>query len=138
MGWAVPYRFEFDGINAILRVNYQGEVTDSCLVACYRATPAAVIRSNPRAVVIDLSAVTRFDVSRGTIHQLADLPPTVSDPATPRIIVAPTPYLFGMSRMFQMLGAETRPRLHVVNSLDEAHDMLGVSDQHYAPLSMED
>ena len=56
-------------------------------------------------MIIDLSDVPELTYTTQTISvELADLKPTVKDPSVPRIIVAPTPYLFGMSRMFQILG----------------------------------
>ena len=138
MGWTVPYRFEFDGVIAILRVNYQGEVTDSSLTACYKATAVVAQRSNPRAIILDLSGCTRFEISPSTIRQLANRPPLVRDPLIPRIIVAPTTFAYGMARMFQMLIEETRPVVHVVHSLPEAHEVLGAIGAAYEPLPATD
>ncbi len=134
----MPYSFEFDAVNAILRVNYQGQVTDASLTDCYKATTPAAVRSKARALILDLSGVSSFDVSPSTIRQLASRSPIVKDPSTPRIIVAPTTYLFGISRTFHMLVGHTRPVLHVVRSLSEAHGLLGARNVSYEPFSLED
>jgi hypothetical protein len=130
----VSYRFEHDAANRILRLSYIGKVSDELIKQAYRATPKAVDRTNPRGMIIDLSEVTAFDVSPQTIHELADYQPTVKDPSVPRIIVAPTPYLFGMSRMFQILGEQTRPMLQVMKSADEAYAQLNVTQPNFETL----
>ncbi len=130
----MPYRFDLDSGNRILRLSYIGQISDELIKKAYKATPNAVQRTNPRGMIIDLSDVTEFNVSTQTIHELADLKPTVKDPSVPRIIVAPTPYLFGMSRMFQILGGQTRPMLQVMNSTDAAYTELDIKKPKFEPL----
>jgi len=130
----VPYRFDIDRTNRILRLGYIGQISDELIRKAYKATPKAVQQTDPRGMIIDLSDVTEFNVSTQTIHELADLKPTVKDPSVPRIIVAPTPYLFGMSRMFQILGGQTRPMLQVMNSVNEAYSELNLKEPKFEPL----
>jgi len=130
----VSYRFDFDPANGILCLRYIGQISDELIKKAYKATPAAVLKTNPRGMIIDLTEVTAFDVSTQTIHELAAYQPTVKDPSVPRIIVAPTPYLFGMSRMFQILGEHKRPMLRVVRSPDEAYARLDVVKPKFKPL----
>ena len=130
----MTYRFDHDAANRILRLRYIGKISDELIKKAYKATPAAVLKTNPRGMIVDLSEVTQFDVSTQTIHELADYQPTVKDPSVPRIIVAPTPYLFGMSRMFQILGEHKRPMLQVMSSVDEAYAQLDVIKPKFVPL----
>ena len=130
----MTYRFDLDRANRILRLSYIGKISDELIKKAYKATPGAVQQTDPRGMIIDLSDVTEFNVSTQTIHELADFKPTVKDPSVPRIIVAPTPYLFGMSRMFQILGGQTRPMLQVMNSADAAYQELGVKTPQFEPL----
>jgi len=130
----VSYRFDFDPANGIPCLRYIGQISDELIKKAYKATPAAVLKTNPRGMIIDLTEVTAFDVATQTIHELADYQPTVKDPSVPRIIVAPTPYLFGMSRMFQILGEHKRPMLRVVRSPDEAYAQLDVMKPKFKPL----
>jgi len=133
-GVPVTYRFEHDAANGILCLSYIGQISDELIRKAYKATPEAVLKTNPRGMIIDLSEVTAFDVSSQTIHELAAYQPTVKNPLVPRIIVAPTPYLFGMSRMFQLLGEHTRPMLQVVSSTNEAYAQLDVVKPKFGPL----
>lgn len=131
----MTYRFEFDPANGILRVCYAGDIGDELLRKCYKDTPQAVGRTNPRAIIIDLSEVTSFDVSPQIIYELAEYKPTVKDPAIPRIIVAPTPHMFGMARMFQIIGGHSRPMLQVVNSLKVAYAELDITKPQFELLT---
>jgi hypothetical protein len=130
----VPYRFEHDAAHGILRLSYIGKISDELIKKAYQATPTAVFKTNPRGMIVDLSEVTQFEVSTQTIQELANYQPTVKDPSVPRIIVAPTPYLFGMSRMFQILGEQTRPMLQVMSSVEEAYAQLNITKPQFAPL----
>ena len=52
----------------------------------------------------------------------------------PRFIVAPDIFLYGISRMFQIVGSDTRPLLQVVRSMDQALTALGVQSPNFEPL----
>lgn len=122
----MPYHFEFDSTNRILRGQLDGRVTDEALKEFYRLAAEYVARTDPRAAVADLSAVTSFEVSPQTIRELALSAPALRDPSRLRCVVAPSPKIFGMARMFGIEGEVTRPNLHVVRTLEEAWAILGV------------
>ena len=88
---------------------------------------------NPATAILDLTPVGSIDISPATVQGLAR-----SDPAFPpsrlKFIVAPTDHLYGMSRMYQLIGERIRPRLQVVRSLAEAYATLGVKDLHFEPV----
>jgi len=48
--------------------------------------------------------------------------------------VAPEPHICGTSRMFQIMGAKTRPQLHVVRSANEAYEQLQVVEPKFKPI----
>src|ERR1051325_9016024 len=98
----MPYRFEFDSVNRILRGRFEGQMDDSSLMAFYEDIVKHVAKTDPHFVIHDLSGVDRVNISVSVIHTLANSQPAVRDPAIPRFIVAPTAYIFGMSRMFQL------------------------------------
>lgn len=122
------YSFDFDLAHRILRCQLHGRVTDEVLKECYRAIAEYVAQIDPRAGIMDLSAVTSFEVSREAVRELARSAPAVPDPNRVRIVVAPSDCIFGMARMFQIEGERTRPNLHIVRSLAEAWAVLGVQD----------
>ena len=54
--------------------------------------------------------------------------------ARPRFIVASKALVFGLARMFQIMGEHSRPLLKVVRTMDEALAALGVQSLHFEPL----
>ncbi len=92
-------------------------------------------RLQSRAGVLDLTQVTSFEVSSQTISTLAERAFAFSDPNWLRIVIAPTPPLFGLARMFQLRGAELRPNLHVVHTTAEAWALLSLEKEpKFGPL----
>jgi hypothetical protein len=130
----MPFRFEFDGVNQILRARFEGQMDDSSLMAFYADIVKYVAKTDPRFVIHDLSGVVTLNISVSVIHVLANSQPAVRDPAIPRFIVAPTAYVFGMSRMFQLVGEKSRPTLYVVSSIDEVFKQLGITKQTFVPV----
>jgi hypothetical protein len=130
----MPYRFEFDFANNIFHCHFEGRMGDHELKEYYRAIAEHAARVSPRATVADFSAIGVFDVSPDTIRELAKLPPAIPHPERPRVIVAPHPQIFGMARMFELLGEVTRPNLHVVRTHAEAWAILGIREPRFEPL----
>ena len=52
-----------------------------------------------------------------------------------RVFVAPKDLIYGMARMFQILGEATRPDLPVVRTMDEAYSLLQVESPEFSPVS---
>src|SRR5579883_2925995 len=105
----MPYHFDFDPVNRILRCRVEGVLGEEVLKECYAVTRKYLAIALPDAGVFDLSAVTSFEISARTVRLHAELPPAVPDTSLPRFIVAPNDTIFGMARMFQLLGEATRP-----------------------------
>jgi len=122
----VPYQFDFDPKNKIFRARFAGRVTDEELKTYYREAAAQVKNTGAQAGLIDFSKASSFDVSRATILELAATEPVLADPKATRVIVASSPAIFGMARMFELSGERTRPNLHVVRTNEEAWAILGV------------
>jgi len=131
LGQAMPYTFDFDLTNGILRCRLSGRVTDGVLQEFFQVGSQHARRTHPTAGVVDLSEVTSFDVSAETIRQIAKSAPVLADPGLQRIVIAPTPHLFGMMRMFATQGEEIRPNLHVVRTEKEAWAILVVQDPQF-------
>ena len=85
--------------------------------------------------IIDFSGATTFDVSNETIRRLANLPPVFGG-TSPGIIVASQDILFGMARMFSILGERTRPNMQVVRTIEEAYEILGITAPQFSLLAM--
>src|SRR5215469_13457610 len=135
----MAYTFEFDSASGILLARFRGQVTDEQIGEFYRvATPKLLARMEFRGVINDFSQVTSFDVTPETIRTLAWSDPAVTDPSKPRIIVASTPILYGMARMFAMHGEDTRPNLHVVRTLEHAYAVLGLINPKFEEVDQAD
>lgn len=123
----MPYWFEYDSDHRILRSRGEGVMDEDELVRYHRSARLLLDRLQPRAAIMDLTKVTSLAVSPGAIRLLAAAPPVVADPRVPRFVVAPSPSVYGIARMYQQLGGETRPNLTIVHTVDEAYAALGVT-----------
>jgi hypothetical protein len=129
----MPYYFEFDSLNGILRGRFEGEVTDKELKEYCRDSMERIASTSSRASITDLSAVTSFDISRQTILELADVRPILPDHEPLRIIIADSPHVFGMARMFELEGRSAHPNVHVVHTNLEAWAVLGIKEPKFTP-----
>ncbi len=130
----MPYTFDFDSTNRILRCRLSGRVNDEILKDFFQAGSQHAIRIQPAAGVVDLSGVTSFDVSTPAIKTVAKSAPVLHDPDLRRVVIAPSPGIYGMMRMFEMEGEATRPGLQVVRSEREAWAILAVRNPQFDPL----
>jgi hypothetical protein len=127
----MPYHFDFDLSNRIIRCSFDGLITDDYLKEFYRnASKYGAL--NPAYIgVLDTSAVAVVHITAQTIRELAMQPPAFPDPAVPRVIIAGLPEMFGLARMFDLHGSDTRPNLHVVRTEREAMAILGITNARF-------
>ena len=131
----MPYAFDFDSANRILRCRLSGEVNDEGLKDFFQAGSQHAIRIRPAAGVVDLSEVTSFEVSTPAIKALARSTPVLHNADLRRVVIAPSPGIYGMMRMFEMEGEATRPGLQVVRSEREAWAILAVRNPQFKLLA---
>jgi hypothetical protein len=132
-GRSLAYCFEFDSSTGILRCRLAGDVTDESLQECYEVAGKYAARTNPGVGIMDFSNVASFNVSSQTVRDLASRTPRMPG-SRPRVLVAPSTQIYGLARMFQEIGSEARPEVHVVRSLDEAYTLLGVREPQFEPV----
>ncbi len=130
----MPYYFEFDPVNKILRGRFEGRVTDELLKEYYSVAGGYFERTGAHSAITDFSAVTSFEVSPQLVLELASSPPAILDQEFPRFIVAASPLIFGTARMFELAGQDTRPNLHVVRTMKEVCVILGVLEPKFEPI----
>lgn len=130
----MAFVMDFDARNSILRVTLEGQVTDTILLDCYATIAKTVASHHPCRGIADVSGVTKFSVSSNAVKELA-----AASPAFPagymRIFVTPQDSIYGMARMFQMLGEKTRPDLYIVRTMDAAYHLLRVESPEFCPIS---
>jgi len=130
----MDFAMDFDAKNNILRLTITGRLTDAVLLDVY-ATAARYVASHPPCRgITDFSGVTEFEVSSSAIRDLAQTAPAFPT-GYMRIVVAPKDHVYGMARMFQIVGADTRSDLHVVRTMDEAYRLLQVTSPEFSPVS---
>jgi hypothetical protein len=129
----MPYRFDFDPIHQILRAQFDGQVNDEEMRRYYfKDSRNLVVKISFQAAIVDFSEVIKFDISSSLVREMAAYKPVVAN--LPVFIVAPATYIFGTSRMFQILGGGTRPMLQIVRSVDEVYEQLDVVEPRFEPL----
>jgi hypothetical protein len=123
----------FDEAQQILYIRFEGLVTDSVLLSRYQQVREWIADNGQHSSVTDFSDVTSFEVTSQGVDQLASNSPLVSDDFL-RIVVAPQDVIFGMARMFEMLGSSTRDKVYVVRTMAEAYRLLGKQSLDLHPL----
>jgi len=126
---------EFDPKNKILRLTIDGPLTDAIVFGIFEAAGRYASSHPPCRSITDLSKVTANEISSDAIRQMAKAPAPA--PALTRVVVAAKDHSYAMARMFQMLSEETRPNFHVVHTMEEAYDLLGVVSPEFSPVASE-
>jgi len=130
----MPSSYHFDWKNRILRVRFEGRVTDEALKQAYATAYQLAFRTQPKAGIFDLSKATSLEVSAQTIRELAKSAPIIMNPNLVRVIVAPSPDIYGVARSFELQSEDNRPNLHVVRTGREALAILNVQHPRFEPL----
>ncbi len=124
-------RFEFAAGPRILRVTFEGVLDDAALRHAYREVKRYGRASHPAIGIWDMSGVTEFHASSETVRDLGRAQPALPEAELPRFLVAPSDEAFGMGRMFQSIGDQSRPHLYVVRSLGEVYAQLKIEPPEY-------
>jgi hypothetical protein len=125
---------EYDAKHNVLRVTLDGLLTDAILAEGYAATAKYVASHPPCHGITDVTGVEKFDVSSGAIKRLAGTAPAFPTEYM-KVFVAPKDFVYGMARMFQIIGGETRPNLHIVRTLDEAYRLLQMESPEFSRIT---
>jgi hypothetical protein len=121
----VPHRYEFDHDHRILVGILEGDLADGDLLAFDASARKYITKFDPAAGMTDFSGVTAFSATGEVVRTIAQTPPPYKSPI-PWFLVAPRDVHFGMARMYQIIASDTRPKLQVVRSREEALKALGV------------
>ena len=121
----VEFKLKFDHEHKLLLITMGEVVTEASALAATAAVRTFAAAQDLRSGIADLSAVERIEVSTNFIKYLAARPPAIPAEKT-IILVAPRDETYGMSRMFQMLRDGLGGWFHVVHSMVEAYELLGI------------
>ena len=114
-----------DAEQRLLLLTFDGELRDADLSEAYRRAAAFQRRVRVQRGILDGRGVDKFSISAERVKRMAIEPP-MFDASLHRCIVVGQDFIYGMARMYQMLGGESREHLHVVRTIEEAYAKLGV------------
>jgi hypothetical protein len=132
----MPYSVDFDSKNRIVRSRFHGKVTVDDLKHFARNGHKHIALTNPAFALIDMTATVSFEASAATMAEFARIPPIIEDPGIPRVIIAPSAEVFGLSRMFE-IRAVTHHNTHVVRTEEDAWAIFAVRNPKFKPLTMD-
>jgi hypothetical protein len=131
----MSYHFDFEQTYRLLRGSFAGSVNDEELAAFCKEAAEKIALADPLRELTDFTDVTHFKASPENIRGLARSGHAMSDPARPRVILAPSDLIFGTARMYELEGEGARPHVYVVRTPQEAWAILGVPAKlHYEPI----
>jgi len=133
-GTTGTFRFEFDRVNKILLLRFEGRLTDELLAQICRTARMHWAATGARAGIADYSSATEFPLSADLVRTLARQAPMPEPTEKPLFIVMPNPTGYGLARMYQIVGDLAQPLVSVVRAIDEALAALGVQSPHFEPL----
>jgi hypothetical protein len=122
-----------DEAHRILTIRFEGIVTDDVLLHRYQQVRQWVAVHGYFPSISDFSDVASFEVTPVGVRELAAQSPLVPDGFL-RVVVAPQDEVYGMTRMFEILGSETRNSVYVFHSLAEAYQLMGVESLNPSPI----
>jgi len=125
--------FEFDPVNNVLRYSWEGNVTDESLLKGDADGRRLLAARPPCRGIQDFSGITRVDASNETIRKVASMPPAYGV-GQAVVFVAPRDLIYGLSRMFVMVGEKSRPKAYVVRTMQEAYRLLEVDSPQFSPI----
>jgi hypothetical protein len=131
----MPYWFDYDAHHRILRCRAEGVMDETEFIRYHHAGGLLLNQLAPRAAIMDLTKVTALDVSTNIVRLLAAAPPVVTDPRVLRFVVAPAASIYGIARMYQVLGGEKRPNLTIAHTVEEVYAALGVTAPSFEPIA---
>ena len=124
------YAVDLDPMHHVLRVTVTAALTDESCIEIYQTVARLASEGGPYAAIGDVSQVMNFPVSCDTVRALAATAPAIPGERA-RVIVAGQPALYGLARMFQLSRDSMGGQLKVVQSMDEAYELLEVAPRDF-------
>lgn len=122
-----------DDVSQVLLIRFEGVITDDVLLDHYKTVRNWIAAHGYYSQISDFSGITSLQVTARAINHLAASAPLVPDNYL-RIVVAPQDNVFGMARMFEMLGSPTRSNVHIFRTIAEAYCLAGIEAPDFHPI----
>ena len=118
-------QFTIDASQKLVIRKFSGEISDADILENPRRVQADPQFDPSFSEVVDFSGVTGGDVSTSAIQELARQK-SIFNLASKRVVIAPQPLLYGLTRMFEVYAEGTKPNIKLVHTFDEAREFLGL------------
>lgn len=125
------YVIDLDPAARIVRVTVDGVLTDELLGETYSTLERLVSGEDSYSGIFDFSKVVKDLVSSEGIGALARKAPILLSGKL-RVVVANTPSLRGLFRMYEVSREGMRADLQIVGSIAEAYRMFGVHAEDFS------
>ena len=127
----MDYRIDLDPRHSVICVTVTAAVlTHELTEDSYRSVARIASRGGPYATIWDLSGVTGTTLSANDVTSWAQRGPAVSG-ARVRVLVAKTPVIYGLSRMFELISDCLGEQFQVVRSMEDAYKIVGVRPEDF-------
>jgi len=127
----MDYRIDLDPTHSVIRLTMTAEtLTLELGENVYVRLTRIASRGGPYAAIFDLSGVKRSTIPAEAIRDFAHRAPAVPE-GRARVEVAKEPSVYGLARMLQLYRDSMGGQFHVVHSLEEAYDILGVRPEDF-------
>jgi hypothetical protein len=120
----VSHALDFDPAHRVLRLTLTGALTEAGFLVAREDVAHFIQIEGPCHGLFDYRGISKFDISADFVRRLAEQPPTFPVDAI-RVVVASQCVIYGMIRMFQIIGSDTRQGLYVVKTMEDAYALLG-------------
>jgi hypothetical protein len=120
----MSYRLLFDRARRVIVVRFGPSLTEPTLTAMRTAVRDFIAREPGCRAIVDFTAVEEAKIPGHFVAELARSGPIVKGEM--RVLVAPKPEIFGLSRMYELHQHTTADHTRVVRTLAEARALLGV------------
>ncbi len=121
----MPFRLLFDRARRVIVIRFGAAMDEPSIKRMRAAVKAFVEREGDCPAIVDFTAVTEANVAGRFVAELARAGPVII--GEKRVLVAPRPEIFGLSRMYELNQPETGDRTLVVRTLAEAYAVVGVA-----------
>ena len=108
-------------------------MTDELAEEYFLETRELVTRIQPRASIVECTAVTDLAVRSDFLRDLAHRALASPDPPRRRFLVVASTAGYGLARMFQIAGESQQPPLEIVRTLPEVWTALDIRCPHFEP-----
>jgi hypothetical protein len=118
------YHIDLDPVHKAIRLTITAEImTLECAQEIHAKLKQISSSGGPYAAIYDLSLVKGTTITTDMVRGLAKSPTSVPM-GRPHVIVGEQPVIFGLARLFQMCGESVAKEHDVVNTLEEAYEIV--------------